>query len=258
MSDERRPVIDVALLLPVPPAHIVYEVLHVPHPNTSDAQYESTMREFHRALHAETRALRAELGAPENAGVVWSRETRFALTPRAAAYYASLSLPVANPPRLYELAVGVDGAVNLDVLEHIVRDRIGIYRSVHGRHVDEHATFVVNARNLVHATRHAAGARHGWTAVVSCTKPFGESADFRTAFRHAIDRAQAAHGDVSLELWERKLGLGRGLDVTLRVSGLPAPDALDRVLEEMPGEAVVRASLDAAVIALGEPLALED
>jgi hypothetical protein len=242
-------------------------VVHVPHPSVDDEQYASTMRAFHHAILVETQALRAELAArgagraARTAGAMWTRETRWVLddAPAARAYYTEMGLPLADPPRLYELSVGLDGAVNLDTIEHVVRDRIGISRGVHGTHVQEHVTFVASVRNLVHATGRPDGSAHGWIAALACTKPFGEAEDFRRAFREAIARAHARHAKVSMELWERKLGLGRGLDVQLRVSGLASPDALEPVLADLTGAAdrVVTTSLDAAVRTVGHVLPLD-
>ena len=120
----------------------------------------------------------------------------------------------------YESVYVVRGGLNLDVLEHVVRDRLGIYASAHGKHIGEAAPFVVAAHNLVHAS----GAdfwkslSSAWgEAVVSFDKPAVPYDRFRASLAPLIDRALAGSGAPAATLWQRKLGLGRGTEFALRI-----------------------------------------
>ena len=119
----------------------------------------------------------------------------------------------------YESLYLVRGGSNLDVLEHIVRDRIGIYDSPHGTHVGDTSPFAIAAHNLVHAsgTEYAKALPAAWgEAALFFEKPAIPYAEFRAAVVAAADAALAGSGSPAASLWQRKLGLGRGNEFVLR------------------------------------------
>jgi hypothetical protein len=114
----------------------------------------------------------------------------------------------------------VRGGANLDVLEHIVRDRLGIYDSAHGKHIGESAPFVVAVHNLVHGSIAEFGKSlpSAWgEAVITFEKPAVPYDKFRASLTALLDGALPASGVRSATLWQRKLGLGRGAEFALRV-----------------------------------------
>ena len=128
--------------------------------------------------------------------------------------------PPKGGPGVYESVYVVRGGVNLDVLEHIVRDRLGIYASAHGKHIGESAPFVVAAHNLVHAS----GAdfwkslSSSWgEAVLFFDKPAVPYDEFRASLAPLVDGALPPSGVPAATLWQRKLGLGRGSEFALRL-----------------------------------------
>jgi hypothetical protein len=130
-----------------------------------------------------------------------------------------------NAPRIYESVFEVDGGRSLDVLEHLVRDRMGIHAGTHGRHVEGHAMFVVAAYNrILHAAPAPPPAAWG-EAVLSFGKPAMTYDDFRTSLGLVVRALQDVPGIDALAVWQRKLGLGRGHEFVLR-SGLRDPDAV--------------------------------
>jgi hypothetical protein len=142
-----------------------------------------------------------------------------------------------EPPRvggdLFESVFVVRGGLNLDVLEYIVRDRLGIYASAHGRHLDQAAPAVVATHNMIHASGGDfwKSLPSAWgEAVLLFEKPALPYDAFRTSLAVLIDRAIAASGAPGATLWQRKLGLGRGTEFALRMllSGhAQVPDILD-------------------------------
>jgi hypothetical protein len=141
--------------------------------------------------------------------------------------------PPKGGPEAYESVYVVRGGVNLDVLEHVVRDRMGIYASAHGKHIGESAPFVVAAHNMVHA----AGSEFwkalpsAWgEAVLSFDKTALPYESFRSSITTLIDSALAGSGSPSATLWQRKLGLGRGNEFILRFL-LPSQDAVTGLLD---------------------------
>jgi hypothetical protein len=138
-------------------------------------------------------------------------------------------------PEVYESVYVVRGGLNLDVLEHVVRDRLGIYASSHGKHVGQAAPFVVAAHNLVHASgadfwKSLASA---WgEAVLFFDKPAVPYDQFRASIAPLIDGALSGSGAPSAMLWQRKLGLGRGSEFALRLllsAREDVPGVIDRL-----------------------------
>jgi len=123
-------------------------------------------------------------------------------------------------PGVYESVYVVRGGLNLDVLEHVVRDRLGIYASAHGAHLGESAPFVVAAHNLVHSS-----GGDFWKllptawgeAVLFFDKPAIPYDQFRSTLAPLIDAALPGTGAQAATLWQRKLGLGRGNEFALRM-----------------------------------------
>jgi len=121
---------------------------------------------------------------------------------------------------VYESVFVVRGGLNLDVLEHIVRDRLGIYASAHGAHLGESAPFVVAAHNLIHSSGgdfwKSLSAAWG-EAVLMFDKPAIPYDQFRSSVASLIDASLSRPGAMPATLWQRKLGLGRGGEFALRM-----------------------------------------
>ncbi|HXX65162.1 MAG TPA: hypothetical protein VEO56_15290 [Bacteroidota bacterium] len=125
-----------------------------------------------------------------------------------------------GPASFYESFYAVRGSENLDVLEHIVRDRIGIYGPTHGKHITESADFAVAAHNLVHSSGgdYWKSAHSAWAeCALFFSKPQLPYQEFRGAVGPAIDAIVESTGVLAASLWQRKLGLGRGSEFALRL-----------------------------------------
>lgn len=143
------------------------------------------------------------LRAPEAAGRQFLSDVNFA-SGRSA-------------PRVYESVFEVEGGRNLDVLEHLVRDRMGIHTGTHGRHVEGNAHFVISAYNrILHAESAAPPATPWGEAVLTFSKPAMTYDDFRASLAIVLGALGRVKGIVSIAVWQRKLGLGRGNEFALR------------------------------------------
>jgi hypothetical protein len=136
---------------------------------------------------------------------------------RGAEYLAGLGF--AGPDEVWESRFFVHGAANLDLLEHVVRDRIGIDASAHGRHLGEFTGFVSAAHNLADARswgpdRPADGSGH--EVVVWFAKPQVRYAEFRGALAVLLDDLMRDGTCRAAAVWQRKLGLGSGEEYQLR------------------------------------------
>ena len=142
------------------------------------------------------------------------------------------SLVKGSPP-LYESVYCVTGARNLDVLEHIVRDRLGIYASTHGKHIGESRSFTVAAHNMILSSGSALPPRGTWgEAALFFSKPFVTYDEFRAALTPFVGTLGTLQGVPAVSLWQRKLGLGKGEEFILRCM-LAGPEVLTRIAEAM-------------------------
>lgn len=131
---------------------------------------------------------------------------------------------------IYESQFMVKGAANLDVLEHIVRDRLGIYSTTHGKHIKEFGSYSYGAYNLVFVR----GAMPGRDAIRKFTeltfyfpKPDVKYAPFRNGLIGALEKMSELVSLDHVSLWQRKLGLGVGKEFILRVISNRSEAALE-------------------------------
>ncbi|MFN0157033.1 MAG: hypothetical protein ACKVRP_03050 [Bacteroidota bacterium] len=136
-------------------------------------------------------------------------------------------------PDTFESVFVVRGGMNLDVLEYIVRDKLGIYATTHGKHIKEFGGYSYAAYNRVYARGEvpAQQSMSGYLEMaVFFSKPDVKYAPFRSALTGALDKLLAAIPIESVSVWQRKLGLGRGTEFVLRLVS-NQPEALSECLE---------------------------
>lgn len=170
-------------------------------------------------------------GLMGDVGVAWSSEARTCFPPFKKALERKLQqngkgylqelgfVPDGSAGDIHESVFVVEGGINLDLIEHIVRDRIGIYGQPHGTHIDESAAFMFSAYNLVYASgaRPPQEQKKGLVEIsLSFSKPAMEYEQFRASLISGMERHLAGDGIRYTSLWQRKLGLGRGREFVLR------------------------------------------
>ncbi len=123
-------------------------------------------------------------------------------------------------PDIFESQFIIKGAANLDVLEHIVRDRLGIYSTTHGKHIKEFQSYSYGAYNLVFA-KGTMSAKDAINKSIEMTfyfsKPDVKYAPFRSGLTDALEKLSELVSIDHVSLWQRKLGLGSGREFILRV-----------------------------------------
>lgn len=123
-------------------------------------------------------------------------------------------------PEIFESIFIVRGGMNLDVLEHIVRDRLGIYSTTHGKHIKEFGGYSYGAYNLVFAKGEmpASDKIQKYTELTFYfSKPEIKYAPFRIGLTEALGQLDDIVGLDYVSLWQRKLGLGAGKEFILRI-----------------------------------------
>lgn len=123
---------------------------------------------------------------------------------------------------LFESAFVVRGGQSLDVLEHLVRDVLGIYSTTHGKHIREFDNYAYAAYNLVHEQGDPpvdSQVHRPFEFSLFFSKPEPEVikyAPFRSGLTHAMDALVKEIQIRHVSLWQRKLGLGAGVEFVLR------------------------------------------
>lgn len=151
---------------------------------------------------------------------------------RATPYLREIGFSPESPGDLFESQFIVDGGAGLDLLEHIVRDRIGIYEHPHGTHLGQASSWIFSAYNLVFLGGDQQTAKP-LELCLHMSKPSGmEYAAYRAGLTGALERALGGEGTRRAELWQRKLGLGRGREFIARIR-CDDPEAAERAAEAL-------------------------
>lgn len=151
---------------------------------------------------------------------------------------------------IFESMFVVQGAVNLDILEYIVRDRMGIYADPHGIHIKEFGGYSYTAYNLIYAKGEMPERKEisNYTETgIFFSKPDVKYAPFRNTLVDVLDKLVAAVPLDHITVWQRKLGLGIGKEFVLRMISR-SPEQLSNAIQwlsdqkENPGvhEALIR------------------
>ncbi|MEX2117606.1 MAG: hypothetical protein WEB37_12040 [Bacteroidota bacterium] len=135
-------------------------------------------------------------------------------------YLSELGFGIGRPHReIFESVFLVEGGMNLDIIEHIVRDRIGIYTPVHGKYIGEFDSYAYSAHNLVALEGELGPANTEHEMAVFFSKGGVTYDVFRSALKSKLGAVVDRHKLRHSSLWQRKLGLGSGREFVLRLQG---------------------------------------
>ena len=154
-------------------------------------------------------------------------------------YMASLGFRPGQGP-LHEAWLLFRGSIHYDVMEHIVRDRIGIYRGSHGAHIENVGRTSFGTYNLVYQlgeslTADLASDAQTQEATFAFSKgPFHYS-DFRRDVSALMEQIGERSDLLHISFWQRKLGLGTGKEFVLRLRLPEGEDALRETIAAIAG-----------------------
>jgi hypothetical protein len=136
-------------------------------------------------------------------------------------YLASLGFKPGQGP-LHEAWLLFRSSIHYDVLEHVVRDRIGIYKSSHGDHIAYVGRVSFGTYNLIYQLGEGLTADLGDDRVTQeVTFAFGKGPVQYSLFRQEVSAMLERVGEqpnvVHASFWQRKLGLGTGKEFVLRL-----------------------------------------
>lgn len=189
---------------------------------------QSDVKEVNRILEDHVNQFLKQLLPSSRPGVVTSTEGRFvwdreqnatleSFLSRGREYLKKLRFKPAESDRdIFESDFVVEGGQNLDIIEHIVRDRMGIYATAHGQHTRETDSFVFAAHNIAYLQGSLEASDSKYEAVIHFAKGKSQYDPFRTEVSEVLDAAQGEFKFSHLSMWQRKLGLGGGAEFHIR------------------------------------------
>ncbi len=136
-------------------------------------------------------------------------------------YMASLGFKPGQGP-LHEAWLLFRGSLHYDVMERIVRDRLGIYRGTHGAHIENIARTSFGTYNLIYQlgeplTADLVGDVLTQEVTLAFSKGPVHYSDFRRDTSALMEQVGERINLLHASFWQRKLGLGTGKEFVLRL-----------------------------------------
>jgi hypothetical protein len=140
-------------------------------------------------------------------------------------YLASFGFKPGQGP-LHEAWLLFRGSIHYDVMEHVVRDLLGIYIGSHGAHIENVARTSFGTYNLIYQLGEGLTADLARdTATQEVTFAFSKGPVQYSPFRqevaglleHVAGQVQGQAHLMHASFWQRKLGLGTGKEFVLRL-----------------------------------------
>jgi hypothetical protein len=198
-----------------------------------------------QAVERDLRRFAGRVGSESLLGMQGSGEEVFAeetpldsdLAKRVAdgrEYMTSLGFKPGQGP-LHEAWLLFRSSLHYDVMEHIVRDRMGIYRGTHGAHIENIARTSFGTYNLVYQigeslTADLVGEVLTQEVSFAFSKGPVHYSDFRRDTSALMEQVAQQINLLHASFWQRKLGLGTGKEFVLRLRLPEGEDALREVI----------------------------
>jgi hypothetical protein len=120
-------------------------------------------------------------------------------------------------PSIFESFYIVQGGTNIDVLENMVRNGIGVYNSVHEKKVSEFENMSCSLYNLLFSDGASYSLFDRFELQINFTKGKEPYELFHKELSESIKYFRTEIHHLNVSFWQRKLGLGIGHEYTLRI-----------------------------------------
>jgi hypothetical protein len=120
-------------------------------------------------------------------------------------------------PNLFESVYLFQGGANLDILEFIIRNRIGIYNSSHGNKISKSDRFACFLYNLLFMDGSLHEETDRFELQIWFVKGKHQYEDFHRNLDETARFFRTEIHNLNVSLWQRKLGLGNGNEYMLRI-----------------------------------------
>lgn len=149
-------------------------------------------------------------------------------------YLASLGFRPGQGP-MHETWLLFRGSIHYDIMEHVVRDRMGIYQGSHGAHIENIARTSFGTYNLIYQlgeslTSDLIGDVLTQEVTIAFSKGPVHYSDFRQEVCALMEQVAGQTNLIHASFWQRKLGLGTGKEFVLRLRVPVGEEALLEVL----------------------------
>jgi hypothetical protein len=207
---------------------------------------KADLGEVQQILERDYSHLASRIGSESLIGLQGSAEETFSeetpsdpdLAKRVAdgrEYLASLGFKPGQGP-LHEAWLLFRSSIHYDVMEHVVRDRLGIYRGSHGAHIENVVRTSFGTYNLIYQLG------EGLTADLPEDTPRQEAtfafskgpihySDFRREVSALMEQIDEQIHLIHASFYQRKLGLGTGKEFVLRLRLPAGEDPLREAIE---------------------------
>lgn len=122
-----------------------------------------------------------------------------------------------NNSAIFESLYFIQGGPNLDILEHLVRNRIGIYNSSHGIKIDQSTVADCSLYNLLFLDGSFERNMYRFELQVRFDKGKESYELFNKELIEYMKIFRLEINDLNVSVWQKKLGLGRGEEYVLRI-----------------------------------------
>ncbi len=212
------------------------------------------VREIQQILERDYGRLGSRIGSEVLLGLQGSAEETFSeVTPMdpdlakriidGREYLASLGFKPGQGP-LHEAWLLFRGSIHYDVMEHIVRDRMGIYVGSHGAHIENVGRTSFGTYNLVYQLGESLTANlDNNVTTQEVTFAFSKGpihySDFRREVSALMEDVAEQINLIHASFWQRKLGLGTGKEFVLRLRLPKGEESLREVMNVIAGDGSV-------------------
>jgi hypothetical protein len=190
---------------------------------------DTDKKEIYRILEDQIGQLFKQTLPVSKIGVITSTEGKFlweheqngalqALQTNGKDYLKKLKFKLSHEDQLiFESNYFVESGLNLDIIEHIIRDRMGIYATAHGQHIRQAEPYAFAAHNLSYLKGSLESGEMKYEATIFFSKGKTQYDPFRKGLFELLDNLQKEFTLGHCSVWQRKLGLGAGSEFNVKM-----------------------------------------